>query len=83
MGLVALNFQDICIRVFSEGKEIEFIGIQGKPIRVISSNSVKKLIKKGHQSVVTKLFSLCVQTFMSSALVYLQKFINDHAKVFG
>ena len=48
LGIMTLNFQDLCIRFFLEGKEIEFRGIQGKPNKVISYNNMKKLLKKGH-----------------------------------
>ena len=44
---------------------------------------MKKLLKKGHQGVVTQLCSLDVQTSISFGLVNLQKVIGNHAKVFG
>jgi hypothetical protein len=45
-----------------EGKEIELRGITGKPGKVISSNGMTKLLKKGHQGVIAQLCSLDVQT---------------------
>jgi len=48
---------------------------------MINSNSKTKFLK-GHQGVVAQLFSLEVQTSLSSTLVDLKNFINDHAKVF-
>jgi hypothetical protein len=47
-GKMALNFQDHFIRFFLNGKQIELRGIQGKPSKMISSNSMTKLLKKGH-----------------------------------
>ena len=43
-----------------EGKEYELNGITGKPSKVISSNDMTKLLKKGHQGVVAQLCSLYV-----------------------
>jgi hypothetical protein len=48
LGIMALNFQNIFMRFSLDGKEIELRGIQGKPSKVIISNSVTKLLKKGH-----------------------------------
>ena len=81
LGIVALNFQDLFMRFFSEGKEIELRGIQGKPSKVISSNSMENLLKKGHRGVIEQLCSLDVQTFISPSTSYLQIVINNHSKV--
>jgi hypothetical protein len=64
-------------------KEIEIRGIQGKPSKVISSNSMTKLLKKGHDGAIAQLFSLDVQTSISSAPLDLQIAINNDSKVFG
>jgi hypothetical protein len=48
LAIVAFDFQSIFMRLSSNGKEIELIGIQGKPYKVISSNSMAQLLKKGH-----------------------------------
>jgi hypothetical protein len=64
---MTLNFQDLFMRFSSNGKEIELRGIQGKPSRVISSNSMKSLLMKGHQGVVAQLCSLDVQKYIFSA----------------
>jgi len=45
-----------------EGKEIELRGITRKPGRVISSNGMTKLLKRGHQGVTAQLCLLYVQT---------------------
>jgi hypothetical protein len=65
-----------------EGKEIELRGITGKPDKVISSNGMKKLLKKGHQGVIAQLFSLDVQTSKPSIPLDLQGIIDKHSKVF-
>jgi hypothetical protein len=42
------NFQEIFMKFSLEGNEIELRGITGKPIKVIISNVMKTLLKKGH-----------------------------------
>jgi hypothetical protein len=49
---------------------------------VISSNGMKKLLKKGHQGVIAELCSLDVQTSKTSVPVDLQGIIDKHSKVF-
>jgi hypothetical protein len=44
LGIMTLNFQNLFMIFSSEGKEIDLRGIQGKPSKVISSNSRTKLI---------------------------------------
>ena len=78
-----LNFQDIFMRFSSDGKEIEIRGTQGKRSKAIISNRMKNLLKNGHHGVITQLFSLDVQTYISSAPLDLQIVINNHSKVFG
>ena len=65
-----------------EGKEIELRGIIEKLSKVISSNGIKKLLKKGHQGVITKLCSLYVQTSRPSIPLDLQGIIDKNSKVF-
>ena len=43
---VASNFKELFLNFFSEGKEIELRGIARKPEKIISSNVMKKLLKK-------------------------------------
>jgi hypothetical protein len=38
-----------------EGKEIDLRGITGKISKLIISNGMKKLMKKGHQGVIAQL----------------------------
>jgi hypothetical protein len=75
----SISFHDI----FLNGKEIELIGVQGKPSKVIISKSMTKLLKKGYQGVFSQFFSLDVQTFIPSAPLDFQIVINNHSKVFG
>jgi hypothetical protein len=51
LGTVAFNFQELFMKFSLEGKEIELRGITGKPGKVISSNNMKKLLKKGHRGI--------------------------------
>ena len=55
LGIVAFNFQELFVKFSLEGKEIELRGITGKPGKVISSNGMKKLLKKGHQRIIAQL----------------------------
>jgi len=82
LGIVAFNFQELFMEFSLEGKKIELRGITGKPDKVIISNGMKKLLKKGHQGVIAKLFSLDVQTSKPSIPQDLQRMIDKHSKVF-
>ena len=73
----------------SEGKEIELRGITGKLGKVISTNGMKKLLKKGHQGVIAQLCSLDVQTSKPSipqdlqgSLISIPKYLKIFSKVF-
>jgi hypothetical protein len=44
---------------------------------------MKKLLKRGHHSVIPQIFSLYILTSRPSIPMDLQKFINNHSKVFG
>jgi hypothetical protein len=76
------NFQELFMKFSLEGKKIELSGIIGKPNKVISSNGMKNLLKKGHQGVVVQLCSLDVQTSKPSIPIDLQGIIDKHSKVF-
>ena len=65
-----------------EGKEYELNGITGKQSKVISFNGMTKLLKKGHQGVVSRLCSLDVQTSKFHISPDLQRVINKHSNVF-
>jgi hypothetical protein len=82
LGTMAFNFQELFMKFSLEGKEIELRGITGKPTKVISSNGMKKLLKKGHQGIIAQLCSLDVQTSKPSIPQELQRIIDKHSKVF-
>jgi hypothetical protein len=71
------------MRFSSNDKEIELTGIQGKPCKVLSSNSMEKLLKRGHHGVISQLCSLDVQTSIALAPSDIQIIINNHSKLFG
>ena len=52
LGTIAFNFPELFMKFYLEGKEFELRGIIGKPRKMISSNGVKKILKKGHQGVI-------------------------------
>jgi hypothetical protein len=82
LGTMAFNFQEIFMKFSLEGKEIELRGITGKPSKVISFNGMKKLLKTGHQGVISQLCSLYVQTSKPSIPLDLQGIIDNNSKVF-
>jgi hypothetical protein len=82
LGTMAFNFQELFMKFSLEGKEIELRGITGKPGKVISSNGMTKLLKKGHQGIIAQLCSLDVQTSKPSIPQDLQRIIDKHSKVF-
>ena len=49
---------------------------------MISSHSMTKLLKKGHQGVIAQLCSLDVQTSKSCISPNLRKVMDTHSKVF-
>ena len=46
LGTIAFNFQEIFLRFFLEGKEVELQGMSRKPRKIISSNVMTNIIKK-------------------------------------
>ena len=45
LGTVAFNFEEIFLKFFSEGKEVELRGIARKPRKIKISNVMTKLLK--------------------------------------
>ena len=82
LGMVAFNFQELFLNFFSERKEVELRGIVGKPGKIISSNVMKKLLKKEQRGIISQLCSLEVPTLKSSISTDLQKVLDNHSKVF-
>ena len=79
---VDFNFQKKFMKFSWEGIEYELNCIIGKPSNVISSNGMKKLLKRGHQCVVAQLCSLDVQKSKFYISPHFQRVINKHSKVF-
>jgi hypothetical protein len=82
LGKMAFNFKELFMKFSLEGNEIELRGITGKPSKVISSNGMKRLLKKGHRGIIAQLCSLYVQTSKTSIPLDLQGIIDNHSKVF-
>ena len=82
LGRVAFNFQELFLKIFSEGKEVELRGIAGKPGKIISSNVMTNLLKKEQRGVIAQLCSLEVPTSKSSIFADLQQVLDNHSKVF-
>jgi hypothetical protein len=78
LGIVDFNFQERFMKFSLEGKEIELRGITGKPSKVMSSNGMTKLLKKGHQGAISQLCSLDVQTSKPYIPLDLQGIIDKH-----
>ena len=66
LGTIAFNFQELFLKFFSEGKEVELWGITGKPGNIINSNVMTKFLKKEQRGIIVQLCSLEVQTSKSS-----------------
>jgi hypothetical protein len=82
LGTMDFNFQELFMNFSLEGKEFELRGITGKPSKVLSSNGMKKLLKKGHHDVIVQLCSVDVQTSKPSIPLYLKGIIDNHSKLF-
>ena len=82
LGTVAFNFEELFLKFFSEGKEVELRGIVGKTGKIISSNVMKKLINKEKRGVIAQLCSLEVPTSKSYISPGLQNLLDNHFKVF-
>jgi hypothetical protein len=54
IGISYFDFKELFMRFSSKGKEIELKSIQWKPSKVISSNTMKKLLKKRHHGVIAQ-----------------------------
>ena len=82
LGTIAFNFQELFMKIYMEGKEVELRGIAGKPRKIINSNSMTKLLKKEQRGVIAQLCSLDVSTLESSISPDLQKVLDNNSKVF-
>ena len=82
LRLMVFNFQEPFMKFSLNGKEFELRGIIGKPSKVIISNDMTKLLKKGHHSVIAQLCPLDVQTSKPFIYLDLQRVIDKNSKVF-
>jgi hypothetical protein len=82
LGTMAFNFQELFMKFSLEGKEFELRGITRKLGKVVRSNGMTKLLKKGHQGVIVELCSLDVQTSKPYIPLDLQGIIDNNSKVF-
>ena len=53
LGIIAFNFQELFLKFFWEGKEVELRGIEGKPGNIIISTSMTNLLKKEQRGVIS------------------------------
>ena len=82
LGMMSFNFLELFMKFKLDGKDFELRCITGKPSKVIISHSMTKLLKKGHQGVITQLCSLAMQISKYSISLDLQKVMDKHSKVF-
>eukprot|EP00253_Pinus_taeda_P028985 PITA_28985 len=61
---------------------VQWLQSLGKPGKIISSNGMRKLLKKEQRSVIAQLCSLDVSTLESSISIDIQKVLENHSKVF-
>ena len=80
--MIAFNFQEIFLNLFSEGKEVKLRAISGNLRKTVSSNVVKNLLKKEQRGVIAQLCSLKVPTSKSSISPDLQRVSDNHSNVF-
>eukprot|EP00253_Pinus_taeda_P029589 PITA_29589 len=52
LGTIAFKFQELFMKFYAEGNEVELRGIAGKLGKIISSNSMTKLLKKEQRGSV-------------------------------
>jgi len=71
LGTIDFNFQELFLKSFWEGKEVELRGIIGKLGKLISCNGMTMHIHKKEQGVVAQFFPLEIQTSRSSIILDL------------
>jgi hypothetical protein len=82
LGTMDFNFQELFMKFSLEGKEIDLRGITWKPSKVIISNDMTKLLKKGHHGVIVQLYLPDVQTSKPYIPLHLHGIIDKNSKVF-
>ena len=76
LGTMDFNFQKLFMKSSWEGKWFVLNDITGKPSKVIISNGMTTLLKKGKQGVNTQLNSLDVQTCKAPIFPDIQRFLK-------
>jgi len=76
LGTIAFNFQELFLNFFWEGKEVELRGIEGKPGKIINSNTMKNLLNKEKRGVIAQLCLVMVPTSKSCISPDLQKVLD-------
>ena len=82
LGTIYFNFQELFMKFFWEGKEIELRGIEGKTRKIINSHSMTKILNKQQRGLIVQLCSLDVQTSKLAVSPDLQKILDRYSKVF-
>jgi len=82
LGTIAFNFQELFLKIFWEGKEVELRGIKGKSGKIINYNSMKRLLNEEQWGVISQLCSLEDLTSKSCISPDLQNVLDNHSKVF-
>src|SRR5271168_971044 len=59
-GTIVFNFQELSMKFSAGGKEVELMGIVGKPGKIISSNGMIKFLKNEQRGAIAQLCSLDV-----------------------
>jgi len=55
LGTIVFNFQEIFMKFYAEGKEVQLRGIARKPGKIISSNGMTKILKREQRGVISQL----------------------------
>eukprot|EP00253_Pinus_taeda_P016807 PITA_16807 len=82
LGIIAFNFQELFMKFYVIGKEVELRGILGKSGKIMSSNSMTKILKKEQRGVIAQFFSLDISTSKSSIPSDLQNVLDNHSNEF-
>jgi hypothetical protein len=58
LGPITMYFKDLTMQFQHEGKQYKFQGITTGSLEIISSHRMKKLLKKGHLSIISQFHSI-------------------------
>ena len=84
VGKVGLNIQEQFIRLYENGKKYKLHGIKCPAPKIISSNKMEKMIKKGAQSFFLHCYSMDEMDDESKKrnLRELEKLVEKHSNIF-